>query len=202
MALKRRRKGGGVKDQPDEYTSLTPDPGRPYACRDAFPAALRPLPRKAWMGARIAGVGKALPKRVLTNGDLERMVATSDEWITERTGIRERHVAAPDETASTLAIRAAQEALACAHLAPTDLDMIILGTVTGDYSFPATACLVQDALGARVEIAENQINIESNKMNLVGIKNSLRPTLNAFAELTNNGLTGTQTALAATPATS
>jgi len=100
------------------------------------------------MYSAITGWGMAVPEKILTNADLERIVDTSDDWIVSRTGIRERHVAAPDETASTLAIRAAQEALACAHLAPTDLDMIILGTVTGDYSFPATACLVQDALGA------------------------------------------------------
>jgi 3-oxoacyl-[acyl-carrier-protein] synthase-3 len=96
----------------------------------------------------ITGWGMAVPEKILTNADLERMVDTSDEWIVSRTGIRERHIAAPDESASTLAIRAAHQALERAHLAPGDLDMIILGTVTGDYAFPATSCLVQDALGA------------------------------------------------------
>jgi 3-oxoacyl-[acyl-carrier-protein] synthase-3 len=100
------------------------------------------------MYSAITGWGMAVPEKILTNADLERIVDTTDEWIVSRTGIRERHITTPDETASTLAIRAAREALACAHLAPTDLDMIILGTVTGDYAFPATACLVQDAVGA------------------------------------------------------
>ncbi len=100
------------------------------------------------MYSAITGWGMAVPENILTNADLERLVDTSDDWIVSRTGIRERHVTTPDETSSTLAIRASQQALARAHLAPTDLDMIILGTVTGDYSFPATACLVQDGLGA------------------------------------------------------
>jgi len=101
------------------------------------------------MYSAITGWGMAVPARILTNADLERIVDTSDEWIVSRTGIRERHIAGPDESASTLAISASQQALERAGLLPTDLDMIILGTVTGDYTFPATACLVQDALGAK-----------------------------------------------------
>lgn len=97
----------------------------------------------------ITGWGMAVPERVLSNADLERMVETSDEWIFSRTGIRERHVAKPEETSSTLAIAAARQALDRAGITAGDLDMIILGTVTGDYSFPATACLVQNALGAK-----------------------------------------------------
>ncbi len=100
------------------------------------------------MYSAITGWGMSVPSRILTNADLERIVDTSDEWIVSRTGIRERHIAAPDESASTLAIRAARQALERADLMPTDLDMIIVATVTGDYTFPATACLVQDALGA------------------------------------------------------
>jgi 3-oxoacyl-[acyl-carrier-protein] synthase-3 len=84
----------------------------------------------------------------LTNFDLEKMVDTSDEWILTRTGIRERRMAAPEEAASDVALRAAQAALESAGVKPGDLDGIIVGTVTGDMMFPATACLVQDRLGA------------------------------------------------------
>src|SRR6185437_8689315 len=83
------------------------------------------------MYSAITGWGMAVPARILTNADLERIVDTSDEWIVSRTGIRERHIAGPDESASTLAISASQQALERAGLLPTDLDMIILGTVTG-----------------------------------------------------------------------
>jgi 3-oxoacyl-[acyl-carrier-protein] synthase-3 len=91
----------------------------------------------------------SVPERVLTNHDLERMVETSDEWVTSRTGIKERRIAARGETASTLAIAAARQALERAGLEATDLDLILVATVTGDYRFPATANLVQHALGAR-----------------------------------------------------
>ncbi|MGC4096738.1 MAG: beta-ketoacyl-ACP synthase III [Nitrospira sp.] len=100
------------------------------------------------MRACIAGTGSYAPARVLTNADLERMVATSDEWIRERTGIRERRIAAPGEACSDLAVQAGKRALAAAGLAATDLDMILVATCTGDYPLPATACLVQHQLGA------------------------------------------------------
>jgi 3-oxoacyl-[acyl-carrier-protein] synthase III len=100
------------------------------------------------MKACIAGIGSYAPVRVLTNADLERMVATSDEWIRERTGIRERRIAAPGEACSDLAVRAGKRALTAAGLAATDLDMILVATCTGDYPLPATACLVQHQLGA------------------------------------------------------
>ncbi|NGZ10918.1 MAG: ketoacyl-ACP synthase III [Nitrospira sp. LK70] len=99
---------------------------------------------KAW----IAGTGSYAPARVLTNAELERMVATSDEWIRERTGIRERRIAATGEACSDLAAQAGKRALTAAGLAATDLDMILLATCTGDYPLPATACLVQHQLGA------------------------------------------------------
>lgn len=99
--------------------------------------------------ARIAGLGKYLPERILTNADLERMVDTSDAWIQERTGIRERRIAADHETASTMGIAAARQALAQAAIDPADLDLIIVATTTPDGMFPATASLVQDGLGAR-----------------------------------------------------
>ena len=97
----------------------------------------------------IAGVGSYVPERVLTNGDLEAMVETSDEWIVTRTGIRERHIAEPDQAASDLALPAAREALEQAGVEPEELDLIIVATATPDMLFPATAALVADALGAR-----------------------------------------------------
>ena len=100
------------------------------------------------MKSCIAGIGSYVPARVLTNADLERMVATSDEWIRERTGIRERRIAATGEACSDLAVQAGKRALTAAGLAATDLDMILVATCTGDYPLPATACLVQYQLGA------------------------------------------------------
>ena len=98
--------------------------------------------------ARIIGTGSSLPEKVLTNSDLERMVETSDEWITSRTGIKERRIAADGQFTSTFAVEAARRALDMAGVAAADLDMIILGTVTPDFPFPATACIVQHELGA------------------------------------------------------
>jgi len=97
----------------------------------------------------ITGWGKYLPKQIMTNADLERMVDTSDEWIVTRTGIRERRIAGPEEPTSFLATEAARQALAVADIEPADLDLVILATSTPDYLVPSTACLVQDALGAR-----------------------------------------------------
>src|SRR5262245_40416092 len=93
--------------------------------------------------AAITGWGMAVPERVLTNAGLERMVSTSDDWITSRTGIRERHVIGPNESTSTLATEAARRALDNAGLAPNAIDLIILATCTPDRPFPATACTVQ-----------------------------------------------------------
>jgi 3-oxoacyl-[acyl-carrier-protein] synthase-3 len=93
--------------------------------------------------AAITGWGMAVPERVLTNADLERMVSTTDDWITTRTGIRERHIIGPGESTSTLATEAARRALHSAGLAPTAIDLIILATCTPDRPFPATACTVQ-----------------------------------------------------------
>jgi 3-oxoacyl-[acyl-carrier-protein] synthase-3 len=94
------------------------------------------------------GWGKYVPDKILTNNDLAELVDTSDEWILARTGISERRVAGPKESTFTMALRAAQEALEVANIDPRALDLIIVSTATPDYSFPATACLVQDALGA------------------------------------------------------
>jgi len=98
---------------------------------------------------RIGGWGKYLPERIMPNSELAELVDTSDEWIRSRTGIRERRIAAPDETTCTLSVRAAQAALERAQVRPEDLDLIIVATCTPDYaSMPATASLVQHALGA------------------------------------------------------
>lgn len=99
--------------------------------------------------AKIIGVGAYAPKRILTNADLEKMVATSDEWIQQRSGIRERHVADDGEATSDLALRAAQQALERASLVPEDIDFIVLGTTTPDMFFPCTANMLQHRLGCR-----------------------------------------------------
>ncbi|MGC9335273.1 MAG: beta-ketoacyl-ACP synthase III [Anaerolineae bacterium] len=98
--------------------------------------------------ARITGWGKYVPERILTNFDLEKMVDTSDEWIRTRTGIRERRIAAPGETCCSMSLRAARQALAMAHLPPSDVELIIVATSTPDYFVPAVASMVQDQLGA------------------------------------------------------
>jgi len=98
--------------------------------------------------AAIAGLGVSFPERILSNADLEKMVETSDEWITQRTGIKERRVVSAGESTRTLASAAAKAALADAAIAPTDLDLIICATVTPEMIFPATACFVQCDLGA------------------------------------------------------
>jgi 3-oxoacyl-[acyl-carrier-protein] synthase III len=98
-------------------------------------------------GVRIAGVGHFVPERVITNADLERMLDTSDEWITTRTGMKERHAARLDEPTSDLALAASRNALAHAGLEPADLNCIIVATVTPDYAFPATACVLGAKLG-------------------------------------------------------
>ena len=95
----------------------------------------------------IKGTGSYAPRKVLTNDDLSHIVDTSDEWIYPRTGIKERHIAADDEQTSDLAAKAAERAIADAGLAPADIDVIIVGTMTPDMPFPSTACLVQSKLG-------------------------------------------------------
>src|ERR1051325_6192359 len=97
----------------------------------------------------IAGVGAYVPEKVLTNADLERMVDTSDDWITSRTGIKERRIAAENETTSDMAALAAMRAMKNAGVTPDEIDLIIVATITPDMMFPATACLVQHKIGAR-----------------------------------------------------
>src|SRR6516165_11027828 len=99
-------------------------------------------------GTTITGTGSYVPERVLTNRDLEKMVETSDEWIRTRTGISERRIAGPDETTSDMAMKAALAAMQQAEVAPEEIDLIIVATVTPDMFFPATACWVQKKIGA------------------------------------------------------
>ncbi len=98
--------------------------------------------------AGILGVGSYLPEKNLTNADLEKIVDTSDEWIVERTGIRNRRIAAPEQATSDLCIEAAKKALKDADTKAEELDLVIVATATPDHAFPSTACIVQDALGA------------------------------------------------------
>ena len=99
--------------------------------------------------AGIIGVGCYLPEKTLTNQDLEKIVNTSDDWIIERTGIRTRHIAAPEQATSDLSYEAALRALADADTKPEELDLIIVATETPDYKYPSTACLLQAKLGAK-----------------------------------------------------
>ena len=99
--------------------------------------------------AKIVGVGAYAPKRVLTNAELEKLVETSDEWIVQRTGIRERRIVDETEATSDLALRAAQQAMERAGVGPEEIDFIVVGTTTGDMAFPTTANLVQHRLGCR-----------------------------------------------------
>jgi 3-oxoacyl-[acyl-carrier-protein] synthase-3 len=98
--------------------------------------------------AHITGWGMAVPEKVLTNHDLAQMVDTSDEWIRAMTGIGERHIVAPNESTATLAVEAAIKALTVANLAPDQVELIIVASATPEHIFPATACLVQDQIGA------------------------------------------------------
>lgn len=98
---------------------------------------------------KIAGTGSYLPERVLTNADLEKMVDTSDEWISTRTGIKERRIVNEDQAASDLAYEASKKAIQAAQVKPEELDMIIVATITPDMVFPATACVLQERLGVK-----------------------------------------------------
>ena len=98
--------------------------------------------------ARIAGTGSYLPDNIVTNADLEKRVDTTDAWITERTGIRQRHIALPGQTTGDLAFEASKRALEAAGVAASEIDLLIVGTTTPDVIFPSTACLLQNRLGA------------------------------------------------------
>ena len=97
--------------------------------------------------ARIAGIGSYLPAKVVTNHDLEKSMDTSDEWIRERTGIKQRHIAGDNETTASLGLEAARRAMQEADVGPEDIDLIVVGTATPDKVFPSTACIIQRRLG-------------------------------------------------------
>ncbi|HTQ10766.1 MAG TPA: beta-ketoacyl-ACP synthase III [Fimbriimonadaceae bacterium] len=99
--------------------------------------------------AVVQGIGHSVPEKIISNADLEKMVETSDEWIVQRTGIRERRMVAPDQSTSTLGIEAAKEALLRSGVEAGELDLIITGSVTGDMLFPSTSCLIQAGIGAK-----------------------------------------------------
>ena len=107
----------------------------------------------ATLHAVIKGTGSALPRNRVSNAELAAKVDTTDEWITERTGIKFRHIAEPDETTSSLAIEASRNALEAANMAASDIDLIILATATPDQTFPASATIVQHALGCNGGVA-------------------------------------------------
>ena len=113
----------------------------------AMGLAGRPKPRSA----QIVGWGMAIPEKVVTNHDLEKVMDTTDEWIRSRTGIAQRHIASgPRETTASLAVLAGREALSIADVPASALNLIICATCTPEYVFPATACIVQNALGVSV----------------------------------------------------
>ncbi len=115
---------------------------------ESEPVAKSSQPCKPGLSAVIAGTGFDVPTRVMTNAELEKLVNTSDQWIVERTGMKERRIVADGQNASDLALAAAQRAMDEAKTNPEEIDLIIVGTVTGDMLFPSTACVLQHKLGA------------------------------------------------------
>src|SRR6185437_9099671 len=109
----------------------------------------RPRSARNQRTVSIIGTGSYVPDKILTNEDLSRIVDTSDEWITTRTGIKERRIAAKDEQTSDMAAKAALKALEQAEVSPKDVDLILVATATPDMLFPATACFVQKKIGAK-----------------------------------------------------
>ncbi|MFK4871082.1 beta-ketoacyl-ACP synthase III [Novosphingobium sp. ZW T3_23] len=121
----------------------------------------------------LVGTGSALPRRAVSNAELAERVDTSDEWIVERTGISNRHIAAPDETTSSLATDAARKALEAAGFEPSSIDLIVLATATPDQTFPATATIVQNNLGCRGGIAFDVAAVCSGFLYAVGVADSM-----------------------------
>lgn len=121
----------------------------------------------------LIGTGSALPTRIVTNAELAQKVDTSDEWIVERTGIHSRHIAGDSETTSSLATGAARAAMAAAGVTGADIDLIVLATATPDQTFPATATIVQNAIGARGGIAFDVAAVCSGFVYAVGVADSM-----------------------------
>jgi 3-oxoacyl-[acyl-carrier-protein] synthase III len=127
-------------------------------------------------GSRVLGTGSALPRRIVTNADLAERVDTSDEWIIARTGIRQRHIAEPDETTASLAIAAARAALADAGVDASSIGLIVLATATPDNTFPATATKVQHALGCNGCVAFDVAAVCSGFLYALSVADSLLKT--------------------------
>ncbi|MPS70729.1 MAG: ketoacyl-ACP synthase III [Novosphingobium sp.] len=121
----------------------------------------------------LVGTGSALPRRSVSNAELAEQVDTSDEWIVERTGISNRHIAAPDETTSSLATDAARKAIEAAGIDASSIDLIVLATATPDQTFPATATIVQSNLGCRGGIAFDVAAVCSGFLYAVGVADSM-----------------------------
>ncbi|MFC3174699.1 beta-ketoacyl-ACP synthase III [Novosphingobium bradum] len=121
----------------------------------------------------VIGTGSALPRRCVTNAEMAAMVDTTDEWIVERTGIRQRYIAGEGETTSSLGTQAARAACAAAGVDPASVDLIVLATATPDQTFPATATIVQDALGANGGIAFDVAAVCSGFLYAVGVADSM-----------------------------
>jgi 3-oxoacyl-[acyl-carrier-protein] synthase-3 len=128
--------------------AIVPPEGPPPRPPQLSPAQVRGVPRAGGRPTRIVSLATYVPPQVLTNADLEKMVDTSDEWILQRTGIRERHIVGPGVATSDLGKEAAIQAIRRAGLAPDDIGVIVVGTVTPDMMFPSTACLIQNKIGA------------------------------------------------------
>ena len=135
---------------PVNGNALTNGAAAPPPAKVVIPVASTPQPAvRSPRYAHIVGWGYQVPEKIITNHDLEQIVDTTDEWIRTRTGIAERHVAAdPKETTASLATAAARKALEVADVPPSKIDLIICSTTTPEHSFPATGCLVQEAIGA------------------------------------------------------
>src|ERR1051326_6299139 len=125
------------------------------------------------VNAGILGTGHSYPEGVLTNADLEKMVETSDEWITSRTGIKQRRKAAPEEYTSQFAVRASQEAIERAGINASDIDLILCATVTPDQILPSTACLIQAQLGAHKAAAMDIVAACSGFVYGISIANAM-----------------------------
>lgn len=121
----------------------------------------------------LIGTGSALPRRAVSNAEIAAQVDTSDEWIVARTGIRNRHVASPDETTATLAADASRRAIEAAGISASDIDLIVLATATPDQTFPATATLVQHALGCNGGIAFDVAAVCSGFLYALGVADSM-----------------------------
>jgi 3-oxoacyl-[acyl-carrier-protein] synthase-3 len=123
--------------------------------------------------AGILGTGHAYPEGILTNADLEKLVETTDDWITTRTGIKQRRKAAPGEYTSMFAVRAARQAIERAHLEPSDIDLLLCATVTPDQILPSTGCIIQAELGAHNAAAMDVVAACSGFLYGISIANSM-----------------------------